>query len=190
MAPDTAVIEWLMEGDPAIRWQVMRDLLDARPEEVEAERARVATEGWGAQFLALQQTDGSWGSNPYAKWNGTFYTMLVLRDLGLPAEHEGARRAARILLDSGHRPNGGGIRFGATGANEEGETCVSGMGMAIFARYHEDDPRLEALPRVPAPGADGRRRLELSAPPRRDAQLFPHDHLGVGRAARVARTNR
>jgi hypothetical protein len=123
----------------------MRDLLDQRPAEYEAERAKVAAEGWGAQILALQKPDGKWGPHVYAKWHGTFYTMLVLRDLGLQAEHEGARRAARVLLDAGHRPNGGGIRFGATGPREPGETCVSGMGMAVFARYHDDDPRMDAL---------------------------------------------
>lgn len=145
MTADAGAIEWLMDGDPAIRWQVMRDLFDARPQEYEAERARVASDGWGAQILALQKADGSWGPHPYAKWHGGFYTMLVLRDLGLPAGHEGVGRAARGLLDKGHRSNGGGIRFGATGRDEEGETCVSGMGMAMFARYGEDDRRLEAL---------------------------------------------
>jgi hypothetical protein len=105
----------------------------------------VPTEGWGAQILALQKAGGTWGPHAYAKWHGTFYTMLVLRDLGSPAEHGSARQAARRLLDRGHRPNGGGIRFGATDAREEGETCVSGMGMALFARYSDDDPRLDAL---------------------------------------------
>ena len=54
------VIEWLLEGDPAIRWQVLRDLTDASPDEVDAERARVAFEGWGARLLALQGDDGLW----------------------------------------------------------------------------------------------------------------------------------
>jgi len=47
------VFEWLLDSDPAIRWQVMRDLLDAPPEAVAAERARVAAEGWGARLLAF-----------------------------------------------------------------------------------------------------------------------------------------
>ena len=50
------VIDWLLDGDPAIRWQVMRDLTDAPPDEVAAERARVAREGWGARLLALQDS--------------------------------------------------------------------------------------------------------------------------------------
>src|SRR5690242_20459750 len=54
------VIQWLLDSDPAIRWQVLRDLIGAPAEEVAAERARVATEGLGAQLLALQGADGSW----------------------------------------------------------------------------------------------------------------------------------
>ena len=52
--PERAVIEWLLDSDPSIRWQVIRDLTDAPADEVAAERARVATEGWGARLLALQ----------------------------------------------------------------------------------------------------------------------------------------
>ena len=55
------VIDWLLDADPAIRWQVLRDLTDASPEEVSTERRRIATEGWGAQLLALQADDGRWG---------------------------------------------------------------------------------------------------------------------------------
>ena len=56
------VIEWLLDSDPAVRWQVMRDLVDAPAEEVAAERARVASEGWGARLLALQGDDGQWAA--------------------------------------------------------------------------------------------------------------------------------
>ena len=54
------VMDWLLDGDPAIRWQVLRDLVDAPPEQVAAERARVETEGWGARLLALRDPDGQW----------------------------------------------------------------------------------------------------------------------------------
>jgi len=52
------VIDWLLDSDPAIRWQVMQDLLDEHPDAVAAERARVAHEGWGARLLALQDGNG------------------------------------------------------------------------------------------------------------------------------------
>jgi hypothetical protein len=38
-------LDWLLDSDPAIRWQVLRDLVEAPAEVVAAERARVATEG-------------------------------------------------------------------------------------------------------------------------------------------------
>ena len=56
--PEKSVIQWLLDSDPSIRWQVMRDPIGASAGEVAAERARVATEGWGAQLLALQGIDG------------------------------------------------------------------------------------------------------------------------------------
>ena len=59
------ILEWLLDADPAIRWQVLRDLAGAEPDEVAAERARVATEGWGAQLLALQGADGRWDGGTY-----------------------------------------------------------------------------------------------------------------------------
>ena len=66
MESDSSVIQWLLDSDPAIRWQTMRDLSGASGREVAAERAKVATEGAGAQLLALQASDGSWGG---AAWN-------------------------------------------------------------------------------------------------------------------------
>ena len=60
MAEDDPVVQWLLQGDPAIRWQVLRDLVDASETEVATERARVEHEGWGARLLALRAPDGLW----------------------------------------------------------------------------------------------------------------------------------
>src|ERR1700751_3399081 len=62
MAKDDAVVQWLLQGDPAIRWQVLRDLVDASETEVATERARVEHEGWGARLLALRAPDGLWAN--------------------------------------------------------------------------------------------------------------------------------
>ena len=81
--PKKAVIQWLLDSDPSIRWQVMRDLTKEPDEVVAAERSRVASEGWGARHLDLQGPDGRWGdgiSTP--KWESTLYTLLLLRDMG------------------------------------------------------------------------------------------------------------
>src|SRR5678815_5384834 len=63
-APRPAHLKWLLDSDPAIRWQVMRDLTSEAPDAIAAERSRVATEGWGAQLLALQSPAGSWAGSP------------------------------------------------------------------------------------------------------------------------------
>src|SRR5579862_3276683 len=96
------VIQWLLEGDPAIRWQTLRDLTDAPKTSVEREQQKVAREGWGARLLAEQDPDGTWASGLYSpKWTSTTYTMLLLRDFGLPAGHQPARKACKLLLDEG-----------------------------------------------------------------------------------------
>ncbi len=90
------VTEWLLDSDPAIRWQVMRDLTDEPADVVAAERARVATEGWGARLLALQGEDGQWGGGTYSpKWISTTYTLLLLRLLRARPRLGEARTAVR-----------------------------------------------------------------------------------------------
>ena len=66
-APRPAHIKWLLDSDPAIRWQVMQDLTGEAPDAIAAERSRVATEGWGAQLLARQSPPGHWGG-PLSRW--------------------------------------------------------------------------------------------------------------------------
>src|SRR3989441_933303 len=100
-APRPAHIKWLLDSDPAIRWQVMRDLTGEAPNAIAAERSRVATEGWGAQLLALQSPAGNWGGpNEDRGLLITLYTLVVLKDLGLdPASTEARKRAENYLLE-------------------------------------------------------------------------------------------
>jgi hypothetical protein len=94
------VTQWLMDSDPSIRWQVMRDLLGASAEDVAAERARVATEGAGAKLLALQGTDGRWSAAAWNRgWNSTMHVLLLLRDMGLDPASDQARRAMNLVRD-------------------------------------------------------------------------------------------
>ena len=105
---DDAVVRWLLDGDVAIRWQVLRDLVGAPESAVGRERQKVAREGWGARLLALQDPEGTWDGGLYSpKWTSTTYTMLLLRDCGLPPSNPQARRACSLLLDNGLRSDGG-----------------------------------------------------------------------------------
>src|SRR5438045_9604996 len=98
--PNRSVIQWLLDSDPAIRWQALRDLLGAPADEVAAERARVATEGAGARLLALQAPDGHWGGAAWNRgWNSTLHVLMLLRDLGLDPASEPARRAVGLVRD-------------------------------------------------------------------------------------------
>ena len=93
--PQEPVIRWLLDSDPSIRWQVMRDLTGAPTEEVAAERARISTEGYGARLLGLKGSDGSWGGAAWNRvWNSTMHVLMLLRDLGLDPTSSEARRAA------------------------------------------------------------------------------------------------
>lgn len=92
------IIDWLLDADPAIRWQVLRDLAAAPPETVAAERARVATEGWGGRLLELQAPDGRWGSRPWSlDYTDTFHVLELLRRFGLDPASPEARRAVGLV---------------------------------------------------------------------------------------------
>src|SRR5919106_273015 len=98
--PKSSIIQWLLDSDPSIRWQAMRDLTDATAEEVAAERAKVATEGWGAQLLALQGADGSWAGAAWNRgWDSTMHVLSLLRELGLDPASDEARHAVGLVRD-------------------------------------------------------------------------------------------
>ena len=95
-----SVVDWLLDSDPAIRWQVMRDLTHEADGAVAAERSRVATEGWGARLLSLQEPDGRWAGRPWSQdWTDTFHVLELLRRFGLDPESEQAQRAVALVRD-------------------------------------------------------------------------------------------
>jgi hypothetical protein len=134
------VIDWLLEGDPGIRWQVMRDLTDAPAAAVGAERARVAREGAGARLLALQAADGAWAG---AAWNrgldSTMHVLTLLRELGLdPASAEARRALAQVATHVTWRgcgpPECADHRF----FEGEIEPCINGQVAASGAYFGVD----------------------------------------------------
>ena len=101
-APGSAVsvVDWLLESDPSIRWQVMRDLTHEPPDVVAAERSRIATEGWGARLLALQSADGLWAGTAFSQdRTDTFHVLELLRRLGLDPESAQAKRAIGLVRE-------------------------------------------------------------------------------------------
>jgi hypothetical protein len=139
MTRDDAVVEWLLDGDPAIRWQVMRDLLDEPAETWKAERRRTVDEGWVAELLACQGRDGEW---PEGRWTGTVWTLLLLVACGMPGDHASARRPVERLLG----------RFMPPGEEVDGafllrrvDLCHLGFWLGLGAHFLEGDPRVGPL---------------------------------------------
>jgi hypothetical protein len=139
--PNGSAIQWLLDSDPAIRWQVLRDLLVAPAVEVAAERAKVATEGWGVQLLTGQDADGYWGtgtSNP--EWI-SLRTLLLLRDMGLDPTSAAARHAVARVRDNvkwqGVLPQDAAWHGKPLFAGEV-EPCINGRVVAVGAYFGED----------------------------------------------------
>jgi hypothetical protein len=132
------VLDWLLDSDPAIRWQVMRDLLDAPAEAVAAERARVATEGWGSRLLTLQGDDGQWAggacfpaqSGDWRKegqpWTSTLPTLQLLHDLGIDPGDERVRRAVTGVREHCRWEHAGQPFF-----EGEVEPCINGRTVTL-----------------------------------------------------------
>src|SRR3954462_8707644 len=105
------VIDWLLDSDPAIRWQVMRDLLDAPESEWRAERAKVETEGWGARLLSYEDEDGQWAGGAFLPrdfdprewsergqpWTATTFSLSQFRDFGLDPLSDRAKRTVGLI---------------------------------------------------------------------------------------------
>jgi hypothetical protein len=139
MASEEAVVDWLLAGDRAIRWQVMRDLLDEPPETWERERARVIAGGWVAQLLGHQGEDGEW---PAGRWTASTWTLLLLIALGLPEGHPAARQPLKRLLD---RFIPGDEEVDGAALLKRVDLCHLGFWLGLGAHFLEDDPRLPPL---------------------------------------------
>jgi len=116
-----SVIDWLLDSDPSIRWQVMRDLLDTPESEWRAERAKVETEGWGARLLSYEDEDGQWAGGAFSPsnfdarewqelgqpWTATTFSLSQLREFGLDASSGRAKRAVELIGANSRWDEGG-----------------------------------------------------------------------------------
>lgn len=138
------VLDWLLDSDAAIRWQVLRDLADAPREVVAAERARVANEGWGARLLSLRGPDGLWaGGALFPKggwdrkegqpWTATAYSLVALCDLGVDPGDEKVRRTVAQVRERCRWEHAGEPFFSG-----EVEPCINGMVVSLGAYFGQD----------------------------------------------------
>jgi hypothetical protein len=147
MTDSGSVISWLLDSDPSIRWQVMRDLLDAPEPEWRAERAKVETEGWGARLLSCQDEDGQWAGGAFLPsdfhprewrergqpWTATSFSLSQLREFGLDPASDRARRTVE-LIGANSRWNEGGQPYW----EGEVEECINGRTVADGAYFGVD----------------------------------------------------
>jgi hypothetical protein len=136
---DPKVLDWLLEGDPAVAWQTQRDLLDAPAKEWEATQRRVATEGWGARLMSEREPGGRWDGGLYTpKWTSTTYTLLQLWRMGLPRDNPQAQESVALLMQ-------GRIWAPERGDKVALEECVAGFALALSSWFTIDDPERDRL---------------------------------------------
>lgn len=142
-----AKLDWLLQSDPAIRWQVLRDLVHASDPVVAAERARVAAEGWGARLLAIQGEDGQWAGgacfparsfnwraeNQGQPWTATLPTLQLLRDFGADPSSERVRQAVALVRDHCRWEHAGQPFFSG-----EVEPCINGRTVTLGVYFGQD----------------------------------------------------
>ena len=131
---------WLLAGDVAIQYQVYRDLLDEERPDL---RARIASEGWGAQFLGARQPEGHWGRGFYQpKWISTHYTLLDLKHLGIEPDQASIRESISHIL-ARHTSADGGVNPAKT--IESSDICVNGMFLNYAAYFRMPAESLHAI---------------------------------------------
>ncbi len=136
-------IEWLLEGDPSIRYQTFRNLVNANVKVIDKEKQKVLNEGWGRRFMDLQQKNGTWSDALYSpKWTSTFYTLLLLKRFGAQND-KNIEKACRILLEEGFYIKDGGINYWKTW--KQGECCVTGMLLSMLCHFQIKDARIDQM---------------------------------------------
>jgi hypothetical protein len=147
MTDSASVIAWLLDADPSIRWQVMRDLLDTPESEWRAERAKVETEGWGARLLSCEDEDGQWAGGAFLPrefdareweevgqpWTATTFSLSQLREFGLDPSADRARRAVELIGTNSRWEEGGQPYW-----EGEVEECINGRIVADGAYFGID----------------------------------------------------
>jgi hypothetical protein len=137
------VTEWLLDSDPALRWQVLRDVVGADEAEIARERSRVVGEGWGADLLGRQDPDGRWDGGTYRPgwvdedlpffdaWTATHFSLVLLRELGVGPAAPQVRTAIEKVRDN--------VMWWDDLRYFDGETepCINGLALANAAYFGE-----------------------------------------------------
>jgi hypothetical protein len=134
------LLDWLLDGDVAIQYQVKRELLSS---DDTALRRRIAREGWGGRFLGARQENGHWGRGFYQpKWISSHYTLLDLKHLGLPPDHPAPAETITLILEN-NKAEDGGINPAKT--IKSSDICVNGMFLNYACYFGVDQTALHSI---------------------------------------------
>ena len=137
---DHPLIAWLLEGDVSIQYQVHRDLLATEKPHL---RDRIATEGWGAQFLSFRKREGHWGQRFYQpKWTSTHYTILDLKNLAISPNNKEIRQSLTLIIQKLKGPDGG---IYPIGAEKKSDVCLNGMFLNYASYFGTDEGNLKSI---------------------------------------------
>ncbi|MBK9636811.1 MAG: hypothetical protein IPO63_03000 [Bacteroidetes bacterium] len=135
------MIDWLLEGDVSIQYQVWRDLLGVDKKKLQD---RISNEGWGYKFLCKRNSDGHWGERFYQpKWTSTHYTLLDLRNLNLSPTNNIAQETIELVLQNNHADDGG-IRLGPS-TSQFSDLCVNGMFLNYASYFKTAEKKLQSI---------------------------------------------
>lgn len=137
---DKQIINWLLEGDVAIQYQVHRDLLDT---EKPGLQNRIATEGWGAKFLGFRKEEGHWGQAFYQpKWISSHYSILDLKNLGISPGHPDIMVSVMIILRDHKGPDGG---VNPSRTIKQSDVCLNGMFLNYASYFKAEGEGLRSI---------------------------------------------
>lgn len=135
------IIDWLLEGDVSIQYQVFKDLLGVEKKELQE---KIAKEGWGQEFLSKRNSNGHWGDRFYQpKWISTHYTLLDLRNLCLPQDNKVVQETIEMVLQNG-KSDDGGIALGPSTA-QHSDICVNGMFLNYASYFRAPEQKLHSI---------------------------------------------
>ncbi len=135
------IIDWLLEGDVSIQYQVWRDLLGVEKKKLQA---RISNEGWGHEYLSKRKSDGHWGDRFYQpKWISTHYTLLDLRNLNLPSSNEIVQETIEMILQN-NKADDGGIQLGPS-TSQHSDVCVNGMFLNYASYFKTSEKKMHSI---------------------------------------------
>ena len=142
MNKEDRIIQWLLNGDVSIQYYVYKDLLNLDLGALQKLQKRIESEGWGAHLLSERQENGHWGRGFYQpKWTSTHYTLLTLKNIGLPRENEQARSSIKMIFNEAIGRDGG-INYSKNLKRQESDVCIDGMVLNLASYFQQITPQL------------------------------------------------